>query len=190
MNRPICVSALWIAGLFCGHAFAQKTTSASLSVASSMTQNTCYINGVQQNGSSVASISIRLPTVSKADFSTAGKLGPVIVGTTSKGSNIALTSCPANTNVALALDGTGSIDTTTGTYKNTTTGGAGNMNVQVVNAESGINTALMPTGTNKITKTTDGTGAANFLLGARYYATAAVTAGQFTTTVGFNITYP
>ena len=190
MNPHVCMVVVLVAGLSSGQASAQKTTSANLSVSSTMTQNTCYINGVQQNGSAVASIAIRLPTMSKSDFAGAGKVGPVVVGTTSKGNNIALTSCPANTNVALALDGSGSIDAATGTYKNTTTGGAGNLNVLIVDAENGANTALSPTGINKITKITDGTGAASFLLGARYYATGAVTAGAFTATAGFNISYP
>lgn len=173
-----------------GVALAQKTTSASLNVSSSMTQNTCYINGVQQSGASVTSIAVRMPTVTRSDFASAGQLGPVVVGTTTGGFNISLTSCPANAKVALALDGTGSIDSATGTYKNTTTGGAANMNVQIVNAENGVNTALSPTGANNVTKTTNASGSTGFLLGVRYYASAAVSAGAFTATAGFNITYP
>lgn len=174
----------------CGPLHAQKVATASLSVASLMTQNTCYINGTQQNGSSVTSLSIQLPTVTKADFPSAGKLGPVVVGATTNGFNITLTACPANTRVALSLDGSGSVDTLTGTYKNTHTSRAHDMNVLIVNAEGGANTALNPMGTNSIVKTTDSTGQAGFLLGARYYSVAPVTAGGVSATAGFNITYP
>lgn len=169
---------------------AQKLATASLSVSSSMTQNTCYINGTQQNGTAVTRLSIQLPTVTKADFPSAGKLGPVVVGATTNGFNITLTSCPANTRVALSLDGSGSVDTLTGTYKNTHSSRAHDMNVLIVNAEGGANTALNPMGTNSIVKTTDEAGQAGFLLGARYYSVAPVTAGGVTATAGFNITYP
>lgn len=161
----------------------------TINISGSVSDSTCKINGAVQNGSSVSTVSISLGTVSKADFAAAGKLGNVVTGTTASGYNIALTSCPASATVSLTLDGIGSIDAATGTYKNTTTGGASNMNAQIVNAEGGANTALDPFGSNKISKTTDASGAANFLLGARYYATGAATAGAFTTTAGFSIIY-
>lgn len=161
----------------------------TLNLSGAVSDSTCRVNGNLQNGSSVSTLSINLGTVSKADFAAAGKLGQVVTGSSSNGYNVALTACPANATVILTLDGTGSIDAATGTYKNTAAGGASNMNVQIVNAENGVNTALQPHGGTRISKTTDASGAANFLLGARYYATGVATAGAFTTTAGFSIVY-
>ncbi|TXI65463.1 MAG: type 1 fimbrial protein [Limnohabitans sp.] len=161
----------------------------TINISGTVSDSTCKINGNAQNGTSVSSLTINLGTVSKADFAATGKLGNVVTGNTASGYNVALTSCPANATVSLTLDGIGSIDAATGTYKNTTSGGAGNINAQIVNAEGGANTALDPFGGNKISKTTDASGSANFLLGARYYATGAATAGSFTTTAGFSVIY-
>lgn len=162
---------------------------ATIGVSGAVSDSTCKINGAVQNGSSVTSVTINLGSVSKADFAAAGKLGNVVTGTTTSGFNIALTSCPASAMLSLALDGTGSIDASTGTYKNTAAGGASNMNVQIVNAENSSNTPLNPFGSSSIGKITDASGSVNFLLGARYYATGAATAGAFTTTAGFSIIY-
>ncbi|TXI65464.1 MAG: type 1 fimbrial protein [Limnohabitans sp.] len=185
MKKSLLICAL-LAGFLSSMAHAGDAT---VNVSGAVSDSTCKINGNVQNGSSVSSLSISLGAVSKADFAAAGKLGNVVTGTTSAGYNIALSSCPANTTVSLTLDGIGSIDAATGTYKNTTAGGASNMNAQIVNAESGANTALDPFGSNKISKTTTASGTTNFLLGARYYATGAATAGAFSTTAGFSVIY-
>ena len=161
---------------------------ATINVSGNVTDSTCKINGVVQNGSSVSTISIALGTVSKADFAAAGKTGGIVTGATTSGYNVALTSCPVSSTVSLVLDGIGAIDSATSSYKNTTAG-ATNINAQIVNAEGGVNTVLDPQGLNKISKTTDAAGNANFLLGARFYATGAATAGAFTTTAGFTVIY-
>ena len=160
-----------------------------INITGAVSDSTCKINGTAQNGTSVTSLSIALGTVSKADFVVAGKTGSVATGTTSSGYNVALTACPVSSTVSLMLDGIGAIDTATSSYKNTTSGGAANINAQIVNAENGLNTLLDPRGANKITKTTDIAGNANFLLGARFVATGAATAGGFTTTAGFTVVY-
>ena len=185
MKKSLLICAL-LAGFLSSMAHAGDAT---VNVSGAVSDSTCKINGNIQNGSSVSSLSISLGAVSKADFAAAGKLGNVVTGTTASGFNIALTSCPASAMLSLALDGTGSIDASTGTYKNTVTGGASNMNVQIVNAENSSNTPLNPFGTSSIGKITDASGSVNFLLGARYYATGPATAGAFTTTAGFSIIY-
>ena len=161
----------------------------TINVSGNVTDSTCKINGTAQNGTSVSTLSIALGTVSKADFAAAGKTGSVATGTTASGFNVALTACPVSSTVSLVLDGVGAIDTATSSYKNTTSGGATNINAQIVNAENGLNTVLDPQGLNKISKTTDAAGNANFLLGARFLATGAATAGAFTTTAGFTVVY-
>ena len=160
-----------------------------INISGAVSDSTCKINGVTQNGTSVSTLTLALGTVSKADFAAAGKTGNVITGTNPGGYNVALSACPVSSTVSLVLDGIGAIDTVSNSYKNTASGGATNINAQIVNAEGGINTVLEPRGFNKITKTTDASGNANFLLGARFYATGAATAGAFTTTAGFTVIY-
>jgi major type 1 subunit fimbrin (pilin) len=161
-----------------------------ITVTGTVVSSTCKINGVQQNGSTVSNMSISLGTVAAANFAEAGKVGGVVTGATTQGFNVALTGCPIASTVSLVLDGTGSIDVASRSFRNTaTTGAAMNMNAQIVNAEAGVNTVLFPSSGSGISKTTDASGNANFLLGARFLSTGTATAGSFSTVAGFSVVY-
>lgn len=161
-----------------------------ITVTGTVVTSTCKINGIQQNGSTVSNMSISLGTVATANFAEAGKVGGVVTGATTQGFNVALTGCPIASTVSLVLDGTGSIDVASHSFKNTATNGAAsNMNAQIVNAEGGVNTVLFPSTGTGITKTTDASGNANFLLGARFLSTGTATAGSFSTVAGFSVVY-
>lgn len=163
------------------------TVQQTLMVSSSMTQNTCYINGTSQTGASVAVLSLNLGTVPAASFAVAGKKGRVV----SVSNNVVLSNCPANISVMFSLDSAlGSWDASTKAYKNQATSNAAtNIQAEILNAEGGANTLLVPGGAG-VTKTTDATGAAKFTIGSRFSSVGKVTPGQFSTTAWFNITYP
>lgn len=159
-----------------------------ITVTGTVTSSTCKINGTTQNGTTVSNLTIPLGTVSAANFAESGKVGNVVTGSTGE-FNVLLTACPSASTVSLVLDGTGAIDGNTNSYKNTATGGASNMNAQIVNAEGGANTVLSPSNGSGITKTTSASGDANFLLGARFLSTGVASAGAFTTVAGFSVVY-
>lgn len=161
-----------------------------ITVTGTVVSSTCKINGITQNGTTVSNMSISLGTVPAANFAEAGKVGNVVTGATTQGFNVALTGCPIASTVSLVLDGSGSVDTATRSFKNTaTTGAATNMNAQILNAEAGASTVLFPSSGTGITKTTDASGNANFLLGARFLSTGTATAGSFSTVAGFSVVY-
>lgn len=163
------------------------TVQQSLNITSSLTQNTCYINGTSQTGASVAVLTLNLGTVHASNYTVAGKKGNVV----SVSNNVVLSNCPANISVMFSLDSAlGSWDASTKAYKNQTTSNAAtNIQAEILNAEGGANTLLVPGGAG-VTKTTDSTGAAKFTIGSRFSSVGKVTPGQFSTTAWFNITYP
>lgn len=163
------------------------TVQQTLVVSSSMTQNTCYINGTSQTGASVAVLSLNLGTVPAASFAVAGRKGNVV----SVSNNVVLSNCPANISVMFSLDSAlGSWDASTKAYKNqSTVNAATNIQAEILNAEGGANILLVPGGAG-VTKTTDGAGSAKFTIGSRFSSVGKVTPGQFSTTAWFNITYP
>lgn len=184
MNTSFLATTLIAASALLNLAHAADGT---INVSGAISDSTCKINGAIQNGSAVATLTIALPTVAKADFAMAGKTGPIVTGTTGSASNITLTSCPASVTVKLSMDGNGSnINAATNSYKSTS-GTSTNMSAQIMNAEDG--SVLDPFGNTAISKITDASGNATFLLGTRYYSLGATTAGTFNTTAGFNITY-
>lgn len=163
------------------------TAQQRMTVTSTMTQNTCYINGISQTGAMVAVLSLNLGTVPASSFSIAGKRGNVV----SVANNVVLTNCPANISVVFSLDSSlGSWDAVTMAYKNQlSTNAASNIQAEILNAEEGKNTLLIPGGAG-VTKTTDSVGTTNFTIGSRFISVGKVTPGQFSTTTWFNIIYP
>jgi type 1 fimbria pilin len=163
------------------------TAQQRMMVSSTMTQNTCHINGISQTGATVAVLSLNLGTVPASSFTTAGKRGNVV----SVANNIVLSNCPAHISVVFSLDSSlGSWDTVTKAYKNQLASNAAtNIQAEILNAEQGKNTLLIPGGAG-VTKTTDSVGTTNFTIGSRFISVGKVTPGLFSTTTWFNITYP
>ena len=163
------------------------TAQQRMMVTSTMTQNTCHINGISQTGATVAVLSLNLGTVPASSFTTAGKRGNVV----SVANNIVLSNCPAHISVVFSLDSSlGSWDTVTKAYKNQLASNAAtNIQAEILNAEQGKNTLLIPGGAG-VTKTTDSVGTTNFTIGSRFISVGKVTPGLFSTTTWFNITYP
>lgn len=163
------------------------TAQQRMTVTSTMTQNTCHINGISQTGATVAVLSLNLGAVPASSFTTAGKRGNVVTVS----NNVVLTNCPANINVVFSLDSSlGSWDSSTKAYKNQLTSNAAtNIQAEILDAEQGRNTLLIP-GSVGVTKTTDSVGTTNFTIGSRFVSVGKVTPGLFSTTTWFNITYP
>ena len=181
----IAFFALW--GLFVPFSSRAATAVQTMTVTSHMTQNTCYINGINQTGAPVTVLSLNMGTVSAGSFSNAGQRGNSV----SVANNVVLTNCPAHIAVQFSLDSSmGSWDSVTKAYKNQlTTNAATNIQAEILNAEGGGNTLLVPGGSG-VKKITDSVGMAKFTIGSRFLSVGKVTAGQFSTTAWFNITYP
>jgi type 1 fimbria pilin len=163
------------------------TAQQRMTVTSTMIQNTCHINGISQTGATVAVLSLNLGAVPASSFTTAGKRGNVV----SVANNVVLTNCPANISVVFSLDSSlGSWDSVTKAYRNQlTSNAASNIQAEILDAEQGKNTLLIPGGVG-VTKTTDSVGTTNFTIGSRFISVGKVTPGLFSTTTWFNITYP
>lgn len=156
----------------------------SLTIAGTVTANTCTINGTAQ-GTSLVIVPIALGNVAATSFPGAGRTGGIVPSA----SGVNLTGCGSGTVVSFVLDGTGAIDTGTGTYTNqAATTPASNMAAQVMNTTT--QTAIAPNGSTNITVTADASGAATIPVGARFYSLGAVTPGNFSTVAGFNLLYP
>ena len=187
MKKNLLAALMFGAALVSGSAFA---TDGTINMTGSLTASTCKINGVAQNGTSVTTLTFPLGTYSTSSFATAGTVGPMITNSTS--GQVILSSCPVNQAVTLVISpGTAAVDATNNAFQNTTTGGATNVEAQILNAATG--TVLVPTGTGAatsgISSNTGSGGSTTFSLGARFIATGQATAGQFTSNATFNILY-
>jgi major type 1 subunit fimbrin (pilin) len=139
-------------------------------------KDTCVIT--VNNGATVT-----LPTVATSAFSTSSG---VALASSATNFTIALTACDNNlVSAATAFSGT-NVDTTTGNLKNSLTTNNSNVEIELLNGASVINTntnANAPT----IALTS---GAGSVQLTAEYITTAtATTAGLVQSSVGFTLTY-
>lgn len=155
----------------------------TINFSGSVTGTTCRINGVTTGP---ASISVTLPNVSTTSLSTVG----ATAGYTPFA--ISLSQCAANTKATTYFEQGGNIDSATGNLKNTASGGAANVQIQLLN---GDNTAITLNGatttlqnSKQITTNASGVGTLNYV--AQYIApTGSAGAGTVTSSVTFTMQY-
>jgi len=149
-----------------------------------LTSQTCTIlvNGV----ATPAVAAVTLPTVSTASLTSAGQTS----GAT--GFNIELANCTWHNKTAAAFFESGStVDPFNGNLKNTSLGGATNVELQLLDGANG--SAIMAGNTNQITNTTrydfGATGSATMPYAVQYYATGVTTGGPVVSSVTYSINY-
>jgi type 1 fimbria pilin len=166
------------------------TLNASLMLPSiTITVPTCTI-------SAGANQTVTLPTIDSRLLATNG----AVAGLTPF--SITITNCPAGASIATNVFSGGSTDSTTGALTNTTasTGrnatGAANLEVQFLNGSGGSNKSGSVINLSQTTASAQGTSTfplvnngATLNYYAQYLATGTVTAGVFTATVQYGITY-
>lgn len=137
-------------------------------------------------GGNTGNYTVTLPTVTKSTLSAANN----VAGDTKF--TINLTNCPAG-DVGVYYDNTNANINPAGRLNNTaTTGGATNVNIQLLNsAKTIIDLTKDQAGQNLVTsKITAAGGSANIDFYARYFATAAATSGSVSTTATYYVVYP
>lgn len=145
----------------------------------SIIDSSCVVN---TNGSANSTGSVDLGKVSTQSLNTAGATAAPTQF------SIKVTNCKVGSTVAIQFDGTAhsvnkDILAITGSG---TEGVADNVGVAIYNQDS---TSILPLNSASKIQTTDNDGSAEFPFTARYYATAAVTAGTANATATFNIAY-
>ena len=149
----------------------------TVTITGKIVDQTCQLGGTGGN------YTVTLPTVNKSTLATAAATNGDTKFT------IALTNCPTG-NVGVYFDNTNANVNAAGRLNNT--GSASNVNVQLLNsAKTVIDLTKDRSGQNLIaTNVTTAGGAANIDFFARYYATAATTAGDVTSTATYYVVYP
>ncbi len=148
----------------------------------SVTANTCAIAG---NGASSKNFTVALPNVSNKTLAAAGDTA----GRTPF--SIALTGCTPNTgNVHTFFEAGPTVDTASGNLINTSTGGAANVQIGLLNADaSAIKAGATDASQNSKAVALAG-GNATLQYIAQYVATGATTAGAVNSSVQYTIVYP
>ncbi len=172
MNKTLLSTAL--VAVMAAAAFAPTAQAAggTINISGKVLTDTCVVS---VNGGST----VVLPTVMSSSLNTVG----AVAGATPF--SVGLTGCDTNTTSATMAFSGSNINTTTGNLNNTAASGS-NVQVQLLNGASVINTSL---NTNApVIAVAAGAGSAS--LKAQYIAaTAAATAGLVSTTVNFTLTY-
>lgn len=161
-------------------------SSAVLAADGTVTINGKVIDQTCTVGGTTGNYTVTLPTAAKSSLATAN----ATTGDTKF--TINLTNCPAG-DVGIYYDNTNANINTAGRLNNTvTTGGATNVNIQLLNsAKAVIDLTKDMTGQSLVsTKIATAGGAANIDFYARYFATAAATAGNVSTTATYSVVYP
>ena len=146
-----------------------------------VTAQTCTING---NGTGTKNFTVTLPTVSASALPTAGS----VAGRTQF--NIALSACTPSTGNVAAYFEPGTSVAADGNLLNQSTGGAANVEFQLLNTDLSVIVAGAPAATQNSKKVALNSGAASLVYYSQYYATAAAAAGAATSIVQYDITYP
>ncbi|MDF3201802.1 fimbrial protein [Pseudomonas sp. 1912-s] len=179
MSRKIIVLAL--ASAF-GMQFA-NASDGTINFNGELTAQTCTI---AVNGSVTPAVAtVTLPTVTTADLTAAGQTA----GKT--GFNIQLSNCSGTAKTAAAFFEPGSsVDPVSGNLKNVS-GGASNVNFQLVDPVNGsvikAGDTLQRTSTSRTTL--NATGATTMPYAVQYYATGTTTAGTVVSSVTYSIDY-
>ncbi|MBB6188684.1 fimbrial protein [Rhodanobacter sp. MP7CTX1] len=146
-----------------------------------VTAQTCTING---NGTASNNFAVTLPTVSASALSATG----AVAGRTQF--NIALSACTPGTGNVVTNFEPGPTVAADGNLTNQATGGASNVEFQLLNPDLSAIVAGAPGATQNSKPVGLVAGAATLAYYSQYFATAAVTAGGATSTVQYDITYP
>lgn len=152
----------------------------TVTITGKVVDQTCTVGGTAGN------YTVVLPTVGKSTLATAGTTNGDTKFT------INLTNCPTG-NVGVYYDNTNANINAGGRLNNTvTTGGATNVNVQLLNsAKTVIDLTKDRSGQNLVTaNVATANGSANIDFFARYYATGTATAGDVSTTATYYVVYP
>ena len=147
-----------------------------------LTATTCTING---NGTSAKNFTVKLPTVSTNLLKTAGDTA----GRTSY--TVALTGCTPVTTTSKAsvfYEAGSTVDPIDGRLI-VATGGAGNVKLQLLNADGTAIKAGYSTDLQNMAWASIASGAATLSYQAQYYATGATTAGAANSSVVYSIAY-
>ncbi|MFC3550753.1 fimbrial protein [Lysobacter cavernae] len=152
----------------------------TITVNGQVTTATCKIGGA----ASPAAIAVTLPTVSTTALNTLGATAG------NKLFTIALTECGTSLTRAITYFEHGpNIDTGTGFLKNTAAGGAGNVQVRLLNGDMSPIKLHLASGAQESSEATITSGAANLNYYAQYYALGQATAGTVSTSVQFTMQY-
>lgn len=182
MNRKALVIAALVAAS--GVQFAQAADG-TINFNGELVNQTCTIavDGVV----TPTAATVTLPTVSTSQLTAAGQRA----GTT--GFNIQLTNCVGAATTAAAFFEAGStVDPVSGNLRNTT-GGATNVQLQLIDSGSATGAVIQAGNTNQRTQTTrntiDASGAANMPYAVQYFATGATTPGTVVSSVTYSVDY-
>lgn len=175
MNKTLLSAAL-IAG-FGVAAFASQTaraTDGTITFNGQVNATTCTINGGSPD------FTVNLPPVATTTLAASGNTA----GQTQF--NIALTACTAGTTASTFFEQGANVDTTTGNL--VSTGGASNVQLQLLNSNGTSAINLLTPSTN--TTTADiSTGSGTLTYYVQYFATGASTPGTVSSTEQYTIAY-
>lgn len=179
MKRPLLPTLVAAVSIFAGHAYAADGT---INFQGQLTATTCTVVVNDQ----ASPVTVTLPTVSTSQLTTAGQT------TGQTGFNIQLTACSGTSTTASAFfNNDSNVDPTTFNLKNTATGGAQQVQLQLYDAQNG--NAIKVGDTSQLTATSqialNATGTTTLPYGVQYYATGATTPGIVTGQTTFNINY-
>ena len=142
---------------------------------------TCAING---GTSGANNFTIALPSALSTQLDAAGK----VAGRTSF--QIALTGCPSTaTSVHTFYEAGATTDASTGRLNNMTSGGAANVQIQLLNSDASVIKAGFSDSLQNSKSVALSSNAATLTYYAEYYATGATTAGAVTSSVAYTIVY-
>ncbi|MFE0500865.1 fimbrial protein [Lysobacter soli] len=178
MKKILLVAAAAAGLVSIAPAFAADGT---INITGAVTSTTCRINGAN----SPATINVTLPSVSTAALNAAGRTA----GTTPFA--IVLSNCSAGINNAVTYFEAGpTIDTATGNLRNTTSGGAANVQVSLLNADATKISLQNAAGSQSSQQVAIANNGATLNYFAQYVANgAAAGAGAVTSNVTFSVVY-
>lgn len=170
---------------------ANAASSGTITIDGSVLGSTCSVStatgGNNDSGFSGGNFTVTLPGVQTTALASNGDTA----GATSF--SMTLTGCPTSPSgeeVASFFSGT-NVNSTDGNLNNTTTSGASNVEIQLLNGDASVIDLTGATAYDQGSAYTaiDGSGNATLSYEAQYIATGASTAGKVTTTVDYTLVY-
>jgi major type 1 subunit fimbrin (pilin) len=186
MKKSIISAAVVAAGVASLFAISAHAADGTVYITGSVTDTTCSINGIASG--SPADVTAKLPDVPTGSLASAG----AVAGTSNAGDiQFVLTGCSGSATKAVAhFENSPTVDQTNGYLLNQATGGAGNVDVRLLNSAMqpiNILTAENNTLANNAATITGGNATLNYF--AQYYATAAATGGSVSSSVQYTMQY-
>lgn len=184
MNKPLLSAALFAAtAAFVVAPGTARAADGQIDFSGQVSTQTCQVNG-SAAGTQVTLPTVTLPQVSAALLATNG----AVAGTTPF--SIDITGCDSALTTAATLFSGSNIDTTTSSLKNTTAGGAANVQLQLLNGDSTpikLNGSTVATQGSKAATLSGGAATLNYI--ARYRSLGNASAGAVTSNVQFTMIY-